>query len=158
MRLFLSFFRRARMSFDISFPRFLGLSDSESELEELEELELLPPGVGLGGGTTPLGGLLSLDSIVLPLRIEPLPNRSLCGGGGRSYSDSISSLFRRGILPHQAHCSRMLSIYLFIYTSYSLATVRLWRRLQIMVHCQVPGCYVCYLLGFAPERSFVLGL
>jgi hypothetical protein len=49
-------------------------------------------------------------------------------------------------------------IYLFIYTSYSLATVRLWRRLQIMVHCQVPGCYVCYLLGFAPERSFVLGL
>jgi hypothetical protein len=98
------------MSLDISFPRFLGPSDSESELEELEELELLPPGGGLGGGTTLLGGLLSLDSVVLPLGIEPLPNHSLRGGGGRSYSDSISSLFGRGILPHQAHCSRTLSM------------------------------------------------
>jgi hypothetical protein len=98
------------MSFDISFPRSLGLSDSESELEELEELELLPPGRGLGGGITPLGGLLSLDSIILPLGIEPLPDRSLHGGGGRSYSDSSSSLFGSGILPRQARCSRTLLI------------------------------------------------
>jgi hypothetical protein len=98
------------MSFDISFPRFLGPSDSESELGELEELELLPPGGGLGGGTTLLGRLLSLDSVILTLRIEPLPDRSLCGGGGRSYSDSISSLSGRGILPHQARCSRTLSM------------------------------------------------
>jgi hypothetical protein len=98
------------MSFDISFPRFLGPSDSESELEELEELELLPPGGGLGGGTIPLGGLLSLDSVILLLGIEPLPNHSLRSGGGRSYSDSISSLSRRGIPPHRAHCSRILSM------------------------------------------------
>jgi hypothetical protein len=95
------------MSFDISFPKSLCLSDSESELEELE---LLPPGGGLGGGTTPLGGLLSLDCIVLPLGIEPLPDRSLHGGGGRSYSDSISSSFGRGTLPHRARCSRTLSM------------------------------------------------
>jgi hypothetical protein len=74
------------MSFNISFPRSLGLLDSELELEELE---LLPPVGGPGGDTTPLGGLLSLDSIVRPLEIEPLPHCSLCGGGGRSYSDSI---------------------------------------------------------------------
>jgi hypothetical protein len=95
------------MSFDISFPRSLGPSDSESELEELE---LLPSGGGLGGGITPLGGLLPLDSVVLPLRIEPLPDRSLRGGGGRSYSDSDSSLFGSGILPHRARCSRTLSM------------------------------------------------
>jgi hypothetical protein len=95
------------MSFDISFPRSLGLSDSESELEELE---LLPPGGGPGGGATHLGGLLSLDSVVLPLGIEPLPDRSLHGGGGRSYNESVSSLFGRGILPHWACCSRILSI------------------------------------------------
>jgi hypothetical protein len=95
------------MSLDISFPRSLGLSDSESEPEELE---LLPPGVGPGGGTTLLGRLLSLDSVVLPLRSEPLPNLSLCGWGGRSYSDSVSSLFRSGILPRLAHCSRILSM------------------------------------------------
>jgi hypothetical protein len=104
---FLSFFLRAQMSFDILFPRSLGLLDSELELEELE---LLPPGSGPGGGTTLPGRLLSLDSIILPLGIEPLPNHLLHGGGGRSYSDSISSLFRRGILPHQVCCSRMLSI------------------------------------------------
>jgi hypothetical protein len=51
------------MSLDISFLRSLGLSDSESELEELE---LLPPSGG-PGGTTQLGGLLPLDSVVLPL-------------------------------------------------------------------------------------------
>jgi hypothetical protein len=98
------------MSFDISSPRFLGPLDSESELEELEELEPLPPGGGLGGSTTPLGGLLSLDSVVLALEIEPLPDRSLHGGGGRSYSNSISSLSGRGILPRQARCSRTLSM------------------------------------------------
>jgi hypothetical protein len=98
------------MSFDISFPRFLGLSDSESGLEELEELELLPPGRGLGGGTTLLGGLLSLDSVVLALGIQPLPDHSLRGGGGRSYSGSAPSLSGMGTLPHQAHCSRMLSM------------------------------------------------
>jgi hypothetical protein len=95
------------MSFDISFPRSLGLSDSESELEELE---LLPPGGGPGGGTTPPGGLLSLDSVVLPLGIEPLPDHSLHGGGGRSYNESVSSLFGRGILPRRACCLRTLSI------------------------------------------------
>jgi hypothetical protein len=84
------------MSYDISFPRSLGLLDSESELEELE---LLPPGRGPGGGTTPPGGLLSLDSIVLPLGIEPLPDRSLGGRGGRSYSESVSSLLGRGFFP-----------------------------------------------------------
>jgi hypothetical protein len=94
------------MSLDISFPRSLGLSDSESELEELE---LLPPGGGPGGGTTLLGGLLSLDSVALPLRIEPLPDHSL-RGGGRSYSDSISSLSGRGILQRRARCSRTLSM------------------------------------------------
>jgi hypothetical protein len=95
------------MSFDISFPGSLGLSDSESELEELE---LLPLGGALGGSITLLGRLLSLDSIVLPLWIEPLPDHSLHGAGGRSYSNSISSLFRRGILPYWAHCSRILSM------------------------------------------------
>jgi hypothetical protein len=85
------------MSFDISFPRSLGLLDSGLELEELE---LLPPGGALQGSITPLGRLLSLDSIILPLRIEPLPDSSMHGGGGRSYSDSISSLFGRGILPY----------------------------------------------------------
>jgi hypothetical protein len=95
------------MSFDISFPRSLGLSDSESELEELE---LLPPGGGPGGGITPPGGLLSLDSVVLPLGIEPLPDRSLRGGGGRLYNESVSSSFGRGTLPHRACCSRTLSI------------------------------------------------
>jgi hypothetical protein len=95
------------MSFDISFPRSLGLSDSELELEELE---LLPPGGGPGGGTTLPGGLLSLDPVILPLGIEPLPDRSLCGGGGRLYNESISSSFVRGTLPHQACCSRTLSI------------------------------------------------
>jgi hypothetical protein len=95
------------MSLDISFPRSLGLSDSESELEELE---LLPPGGGPGGGTIPLGGLLSLDSVVLPLGIEPLPDRSLHGGGGRSYSESVSWLFGSGILPRLARCSRTLSM------------------------------------------------
>jgi hypothetical protein len=95
------------MSFDILFPKSLGLSDSESELEKLE---LLPPGRGLRGGTIPVGGLLSLDSVILPLGIEPLPEYSLCGGGGRSYSDSISLMFGRGILPHQAHCSMILWI------------------------------------------------
>jgi hypothetical protein len=95
------------MSIDISFPRSLGLSDSESELEELE---LLPPGGGPGGSTTPLRGLLPRESVVLPLRIEPLPDRSLRGGGGRLYNESVSSLFGRGILPHLACYSRMLSI------------------------------------------------
>jgi hypothetical protein len=95
------------MSLDILFPRSLGLSDSESELEELE---LLPPGGGPGGGTIPLGGLLFLDSAVLPLGFEPLPDRSLHGGGGRSYSESVSSLFGSGILPHLARCSRILSM------------------------------------------------
>jgi hypothetical protein len=95
------------MSFDISFPRSLGLSDSESELEELE---LLPPGGGPGSGTPQLGGLLSLESVVLPLQIEPLPDRSLCGGGGRLYNDSVSSSFVRGTLPYWAYCSRTLSI------------------------------------------------
>jgi hypothetical protein len=95
------------MSLDISFPRSLGLSDSESELEELE---LLPPGRGPGGSTTLPGRLLSLDSIVLPLGIEPLPDRSLHGGGGRSYNESVLSLFGTGILPHQACCLRMLLI------------------------------------------------
>jgi hypothetical protein len=85
------------MSLNISFPRSLGLSDSELELEELE---LLPPGRALGGSITLLGGLLSLDSVILPIRIEPLPDHLLYSGGGRSYSDSISSLFGRGILPH----------------------------------------------------------
>jgi hypothetical protein len=94
------------MSFDISFPRSLDLSDSESELEVLE---LLPLGGRPGGGTTPPGGLLSWDSIVLPLGIEPLPDYLLCGGA-RSYSDSASLLFGRGILPHQACYSRILSI------------------------------------------------
>jgi hypothetical protein len=94
------------MSFDISFPRSLGLLDSESELEELE---LLPPGGGPGGGTTQ-GGLLSLDSVILPLGTKPLPDCLLCGGGGRSYNESVSSLFRRGILPYQACCSRTPSI------------------------------------------------
>jgi hypothetical protein len=68
------------MSFDISSPRSLGLLDSESELDELE---LLPPGRGPRGSTIPLGGLLSLDSIVIPLGFEPLPDHSLHGGGGR---------------------------------------------------------------------------
>jgi hypothetical protein len=95
------------MSLDISFPRSLGPSNSELELEELE---LLPPGGGPGGGTTPLGGLLSLDSVILPLRIDPLPDYSLCGGGGRSYSESVSSLFGSGILPHLVRCSRILSM------------------------------------------------
>jgi hypothetical protein len=95
------------MSFDISFPRSFDLSDSELELQELE---LLPPGRALGGGITPLGGLLSLDSVVLPLGIEPLPDRSLRGGGGRLYSDSVSSPFGRGILPCRAQSSRMLSM------------------------------------------------
>jgi hypothetical protein len=95
------------MSFDISFPRSLGLSDSESELEELELLTL---GRGPGGGTTLLGGLLSLDSVILPLGIKPLPNHSLHSGGGRSYNESVSSLFGRGILPCWVYCSRMLSI------------------------------------------------
>jgi hypothetical protein len=84
------------MSFDISFLRFLGPLVSESELEELEELELLPPGGGLGGGITPPRGLLSLDCVILPLGIEPLPDRSLRGGGGRSHSDSVSSPFGTG--------------------------------------------------------------
>jgi hypothetical protein len=57
------------MSLNILFPRSLDLSGSESELEELE---LLSPGGALGDGITPLGRLLSLDSIVLPLGIEPL--------------------------------------------------------------------------------------
>jgi hypothetical protein len=95
------------MSLDISFLRSLHLSDSESELEELE---LLPPGGGPGGGTTRLGGLLPLDSVVLPLRIEPLPDRSLHGGGWRSYNESVSSSFGRGTLPRQACYSRTLSI------------------------------------------------
>jgi hypothetical protein len=95
------------MSFDISFPRSLGLSDSELELEELE---LLPPGRALGGGIIPLGGLLSLDSMVLALGIEPLPDCLLRGGRGRLYSDSISSLSGMGILPYLAYCSRMLSM------------------------------------------------
>jgi hypothetical protein len=93
------------MSPDISFPRSLGLSDSESELEELE---LLPLGGALRGSITPLGRLLSLDSVVLPLGIEPQPNRLLHSGGGRSYSNSISLLSGRGILPHQVHCSIIL--------------------------------------------------
>jgi hypothetical protein len=95
------------MSLDISFPRSLGLSDSASELEELE---LLPPGGGPGGGATWLGWRLSLESVVLPLRIEPLPNHSLWGRGGRLYNESILSSFRRGILPYWVCCSRMLSI------------------------------------------------
>jgi hypothetical protein len=95
------------MSFDILFPRSFGLLDSESELEELE---LLPAGRGPGGSITPLGRLLSLDSIVLPLVIEPQPDHSLYSRGGRSYSNSVSSLFGRGILPYQACSSRILSI------------------------------------------------
>jgi hypothetical protein len=95
------------MSLDISFPRSLGLSDSESELEELE---LLPVGRGPGASTTPPGRLLSLDSVILALGIEPLPDRSLHGGGGRSYNESVLSLCRWGILPHRACCSRILSI------------------------------------------------
>jgi hypothetical protein len=95
------------MSFDISFPRSLGLSESESELEELE---LLPPGGGPGGGITLPGGLLSLEPVILPLGIELLPDRSLRGGGGRLYNESVSSSFGRGILPRLACCSRMLSI------------------------------------------------
>jgi hypothetical protein len=107
MSFLLSFFQRAQMTFDISFPKSLDILDSESELEELELLLL---GTGLGGSTTLLGRLLPLASIVLTLGIEPLPDYSLCGRGGRLYSDSVSSLFRRGILPCQACCSRMLSI------------------------------------------------
>jgi hypothetical protein len=107
MRFFQSFFQRAWMSLNISFPGSLGLSDAESELEELE---LLPLGGGPRGSTIPPGGLLSLDSIIPPLGIEPLPDRSLHGGGGRSYNESVSSLFRRGMLPHQVCCSRTLSI------------------------------------------------
>jgi hypothetical protein len=99
------------MSFNISFPRSLALSDSESELEELE---LLPPGRGPRGGSTLPGRLLFLDSVILPLVIEPLPDRLLHGGGGRSYSESASSLFGRGILPYWGCCSRMLSITEFI--------------------------------------------
>jgi hypothetical protein len=95
------------MSLDISFPRSLGPSDSDSELEELE---LLLPRGGPGGSTTVLGRLLPLDSVVLPRRIEPLPDLSLHSGGGRSYSDSISSLFGSGILPRLARCSRTLSM------------------------------------------------
>jgi hypothetical protein len=107
IQFFLSFFQMAWISFDISFPRSLGLLDPESELEELE---LLPPGRGPRGSTTVLGRLLSLDSLILPLGIEPLPNHLLCGRGGRSYSESVSSLFGGGILPHWACCSRTLSI------------------------------------------------
>jgi hypothetical protein len=95
------------MSLDISFPRSLGLSDSESELEELE---LLPPGRGPRGSTILPGGLLSLDSVILPLGIEPLPDCALHGGGGRSYNESVSSSFGRGTLPYQACCSRILSM------------------------------------------------
>jgi hypothetical protein len=95
------------MSLNISFLRFLGLLGSESDLDELE---LLPPSGGPSGGITLLGGLLSLDSVILPLWNEPLPNRLLHGGGGRLYNKSISSSFRRGTLPHQAYCLRMLSI------------------------------------------------
>jgi hypothetical protein len=95
------------MSFDISFPRSLGLLDSESELEELE---LLPPAGGPGSSTTLVGRLLSVDSIVLPLPIEPLPDCSLHGGGGRSYNESVSSLFGSRILPHLACCCRTLSM------------------------------------------------
>jgi hypothetical protein len=85
------------MSFDISFPRSFDLLDSESELEDLE---LYPLGRALAGSITLLGRLLSLDSIILPLGIEPLPDCLLHSRGGRSYSDSVSSLFRRGILPY----------------------------------------------------------
>jgi hypothetical protein len=95
------------MSLDISFPRSLGLLDSESELEELE---LLPLGGGPGGGTILPSRLLSLDSVILPLGIKPLPECLLHGGGGRSYNKSVSSSFGRGILPHRACCSRTLSI------------------------------------------------
>jgi hypothetical protein len=95
------------MHLDISFPRSLGQLDSKSELEELE---LLPPGGGPRGSTTLLGGLLSLDSVILPLGNEPRPDHSLHGGGGRLYSESVLSLFRRGILPYQACYSRILLI------------------------------------------------
>jgi hypothetical protein len=77
---------------------------------ELEELELLRPGRGPGGGTTPPGGLLSLDSVILPLGIEPLPDHLLHGGGGRSYNESVLSSFRRGTLPYWACYLRTLSI------------------------------------------------
>jgi hypothetical protein len=74
----------------------LGLSDSELELEELE---LLPPDGALGGGSVLPGGLLPLDSVILARGIEPLPDRLLHGGGGRSYSDSNPSMLGIGILP-----------------------------------------------------------
>jgi hypothetical protein len=95
------------MSLDISSPSLVGLSESESELEELE---LLPSDGASGGGATPLSGLLPLDSVALDLAIEPLPDCVLHGHGGRSYSDSMSSLSGIGILPSLACCSRMLSI------------------------------------------------
>jgi hypothetical protein len=95
------------MSLDISSLSLVSLSESELELEELE---LLPPDGPSGGGATPLGGLLSLDSVALDLAIEPLPDCTLRGGAGRSYSESMSSLSGIVILPSGACYSRMLSI------------------------------------------------
>jgi hypothetical protein len=67
------------MSLDISSPSLCGLSDSESELEELELLPLdeFPP-YCLG----PLGGLLPLKLMVLDHWIEPLPEHLLQGSCG----------------------------------------------------------------------------
>jgi hypothetical protein len=95
------------MSFDILFPRSFDLLVSKSELEELE---LRSPGRALRDSITPLGRLLSLDSIILALGIEPLPDYLLYGRGIRLYSDSILSLFRRGILPSWVYYSRIVSM------------------------------------------------
>jgi hypothetical protein len=87
------------MSLDISSPSLCGLSDSESELEELE---LLPPDEFLPCCLGPLGGLLPLELVVLDRWIEPVPECSLRGCHGKSYSDSTSSLSGNGILPSHA--------------------------------------------------------
>jgi hypothetical protein len=67
------------MSFDISFPRSLGLSDSKSELEELE---LLPPGGGLGVVLLrQVGGYLwTLSFFPLELSLFPIARCVVEGG------------------------------------------------------------------------------